>query len=147
MRDSSNNVRIPAVACPFFLPVSREEEHGWIHAPRLPLGGSYRGICQADPADPVVPVDHTLCNRGYARGACPRFPAESAGDAVRFSVTSENGGEIRIVYVLEKDGAPVDFGSVDILSGRLESQARAFVDSYKKKPLTALTGGASGPLE
>lgn len=132
------------MACPFFLPVTRLDQNGWIHAPRLPLGDPYGGTCQARPAEPFEPPEsalHDLCNCGYARGRCDRFPAESVADAVRFSVTSIEPDLIRFVYVLERNHAPVEHGTfayairesgfVDALpSLMLEAQARSFLEGY-----------------
>jgi len=124
------------VPCPWFLPVTRLTTDEWIHAPRLPLGAEFRGVCKARPDDPLVPPDarqRELCNCGYARGRCDRLPQGSA-DAVRFSVVSE----VQIVWVLERNHAPAEFGTLAYFDGRiiapscaaaplLVEQAEAFV--------------------
>jgi hypothetical protein len=81
-----------------------------------------------------------LCNRGYARGVCECFPAEAAADAVRFSVASEADGRVRLVWVHERDHAPVEHGElvcaagrVEGASGLLEAQARAFAESFRRR--------------
>jgi hypothetical protein len=127
------------MACPFFMPVARLERGDWIHAPRLPLGDPYRGICHAVEGEPFEPTEsdqRDLCNCGYARGRCNRVPAESA-DAVRFSVTDDKGGLIKITWVIETDHSPVEFGTLEYCEGQLSeasplltAQASAFVSSY-----------------
>jgi hypothetical protein len=103
--------------------------------PRLPLGAAYSGVCRARAGvEYEPPEDHQreLCNCGYARGRCSDFPADATADAVRFSVTGE-----RIVYVFEKDHAPVRHGVVELLGTSaedelLESQARAFAECHPR---------------
>ena len=136
------------MACPFFLPLRRvDEADRWVHAPRLPLGDFYRGVCRARPGEVVDPdesVQRELCNCGYARGRCERFPLDAAADAVRFSVTGESGDVVRIVYILERDHAPLDHGAMEYrvaegafasvdASELLLAQARAFVESYLRR--------------
>jgi hypothetical protein len=134
------------MACPFFAPQRRLDPGTWTHLPRLPLGDPCFGFCQAlNGASFAPPEEHQreLCNRGYARGLCEHFPASSAADAVRFSVIDDEGDRLRLVYVLEKDHAPLDHGQIDfdigknafasVLPGQiLAAQARAFVESYVK---------------
>jgi len=85
-----------------------------------------------------------VCNCGYARGRCDRFPADSVEDAVRFSITDDAAQRLRMVYVLEKDHAPVEYGSMeyaieaaqlsgDHINGALAPQARAFIESYLRR--------------
>jgi hypothetical protein len=82
-----------------------------------------------------------LCNYGYARDRCDRFPGGSAADAVRFSVTDETPSRVLLVYVVEKDHAPVAHGTLEYaisdgllngppISDALAHQARAFLESY-----------------
>src|SRR5262245_44008594 len=109
------------------------EPSGW-NPPRMSLAEEWAGeCCAAQSATAEVPdrVRQDLCNSGYARGQCERFPGDSQADAVRFSLVSE----AQLVYVLEKDHAPVEYGQIDI--GRdprepLVSQARAFLESYRR---------------
>ncbi|MEO8099078.1 MAG: hypothetical protein ABI811_15350 [Acidobacteriota bacterium] len=116
------------------------EESGWIRPPRAPLGELFAGECRAgSPA----PATHDLCNFGYARGTCSRFPAGGEGpDAVRFSVTHESASEVRLVYVIEKDHAPLAHGTLEYcintgtllgVEGFLREQATAFVASYLRR--------------
>jgi hypothetical protein len=128
------------VACPFFLPGRRLGSGGWNPAPRLPLGDAYGGSCQAltaSPFDPPEEIQRDLCNSGYARTHCSHFPDNNAADAVRFSVTGDQDGRVTLVYILEKDHAPMEHGLMDeAATGALEplaSQARAFVESYRRR--------------
>jgi hypothetical protein len=117
---------------------------GWVRPPRFPLGDPFGGACHARPADVIEPPEarqRELCNCGYARGRCDRFPGDSAADAVRFSVTDDKPNRLSVVYVVEKDHAPVAFGTLEYLiadarldgphmSDVLVQQARAFLESY-----------------
>jgi len=108
------------------------------------LGDPFGGACHARPADIVEPPEaqqRDLCNCGYARGRCDRFPGGSAPDAVRFSVTEDSPARLLVVYVVEKDHAPAAFGTLEYLvpdshlggapiSNVLQQQARAFLESY-----------------
>jgi hypothetical protein len=142
------------VACPFFLPVTRLDQNGWIHAPRLPLGDPYRGVCQACPEEPFEPPEsaNDLCNCGYARGRCDRFPPGSEADAVRFSITSLEVDLVRLTYVLERGHAPVEHGTLKyaIRESRLvdtparpilEMQAKAFLESHFDRRARAASAG------
>jgi hypothetical protein len=105
--------------CPYFLPLAPEPQR-WLRPPRAPLGALYRGECHAG-ASPA-PADHRLCNFGYARDACPRFPADAPVDAVRFV---RRGAEV--TYIAEREHVPVHWGAVrpGACSMVLEAQARA----------------------
>lgn len=124
------------MACPFFLPVRRLGSDGSNPAPRLPLGGAYGGSCHALVSGPIEPpeaIQRDLCNCGYARQRCSHFPVNGAADAVRFSVTGHQDGRVTLVYILEKDHAPMEHGPLDPAREAREplaSQARAFVESY-----------------
>src|SRR5450432_25581 len=103
------------MACPFFMPVARLDRGDWIHAPRLPLGEPYRGMChvvEGEPFDPTESDQRELCNCGYARGRCRRVPPESPG-AVRFSVAEDTGDRVKITWVMEKDHSPLEFGTFE----------------------------------
>ncbi len=106
---------------------------------RAPLGGTYRGECDlAQGAE-----EPRLCNFGYARGLCSHFPEGSAADAVRFSVAGNANGEVRLVWILEKDHAPLDHGVVEYrestgefaegLEGALGVQAKVFLENYLQR--------------
>jgi hypothetical protein len=140
------------------MPVGKLEAGAWTHAPRLPLGDPYRGVCRAHPAEvfePPEPAQRDLCNCGYARGHCDRFPEDGAADAVRFSVTGDRDGRVKLVYIFEKDHAPAGHGALEYeihdsrLSGVslgevLACQARAFIQSYLQLDASRGLAAASG---
>jgi hypothetical protein len=124
------------VACPFFEPRQKRETGPWTHAPRLPLGAEFSGVCRSRPGEPHAPPEEhqrDLCNCGYARGRCSDFPADTEPDAVRFSWNAH-----LLVYILEKDHAPLRHGVLEVerafspaTDELLLLQARAFVDGEK----------------
>jgi hypothetical protein len=139
------------------MPAEPCEPINWIHAPRLPLGDAYRGVCHSQPDAPWEPPEsdqRDLCNCGYARGRCDRLPT-GAPDALRFSVTGDTGGRLQILWVIEKDHSPVEFGALEYAEGTLSratplltAQATAFVRSYLNRasehaPLIARAGSSS----
>jgi len=85
-----------------------------------------------------------VCNLGYGRGRCERFPEESPSDAIRFHIARDAGELLSIQYVFERDCWPHSHGSFDCSStqGALENapadeilrqQAAAFVRSYVRR--------------
>jgi hypothetical protein len=126
------------MACPFFEPRTKLGEGPWDPAPRLPLVEAWAGVCVSPGftlQEPDESEQREICNTGYARGRCPRFPSEAEADAVRFSAVRD-GEALRVVFVLEKDHAPVRHGLIifsegkftgDPLESPLREQARAFV--------------------
>ena len=129
MREGSNLIAYRCtrqMACPFFEPRTKLGEGPLDPAPRLPLGQAWGGICVAPgfaSHEPEESEQRNICNTGYARGRCERFPSNSEADAVRFSA----GRDGAIVYILEKDHSPVRFGIVsDQLESPLLEQAKAF---------------------
>jgi hypothetical protein len=130
------------------MPVARLDSSEWIHAPRMPLGDPYRGHCHVDAAAVVEPTEsdqRELCNCGYARKRCPRFPA-GAADAVRFSVAADVAGVVRLIWIVESSHSPQAFGSLDYsldaasfagdASILITAQARAFVESYLRRRIS-----------
>lgn len=119
------------MACPFFKPSRRLDAGGWDPAPRLPLGDAWGGECTAACSEqPAESAQREVCNSGYARGRCVHFPEDGAADAVRFSLAA---GE-RLIYILEKDHAPLEHGEIDTatdLREPLASLARAFRESSR----------------
>jgi hypothetical protein len=118
----------------------------------MPLGDLWLGLCMADTATPFRPDDHTLselCNMGYARGRCPRFPQAPGADAVRFCISRDSGDLVQVMYAIEQNHHPHAHGTVEYarsagtfgageLDANLESQARAYVSSYlRRKPAAA----------
>jgi hypothetical protein len=120
------------MACPLFKPVRRLDAGGWDPAPRLPLGRAWAGECTAGCVEqPAESTQREVCNSGYARGRCAHFPAGMDADAVRFSM----GADGRLIYILEKDHAPLEHGEIDFAANPREplaSLARAFRESYPK---------------
>ncbi len=113
--------------------------------PRLPLGDPCRGLCRAGDFEPASDELRKFCNVGYARGQCRHFSAipSDAPDAIRFSITSDGGSTLALVYILEKNYSPASHGPLtyDIAArtfaplnvpaaGTLLAQARMFVESY-----------------
>jgi hypothetical protein len=129
------------------MPSERLANEPWTLAPRLPLGDAYAGACHAHPAaifEPPEARQRELCNCGYARGRCDRFPGDSAADAVRFSITNDQDGRVRLVYVVEKEHAPAGHGTLEYIltearlegantSDLLSRQALAFLESYLRR--------------
>ena len=114
------------MACPYFFPVERVETDPWAHSPRMPLGAEFHGFCEADPANPREPdivVQRTICNSGYGRGCCQDFPADAPADAVRFTPTSGGtGAEVRMVFVLERNHSPIQHGAFVLRAGRVQGE-------------------------
>jgi hypothetical protein len=133
-----------AVACPYFLPQGELPTGLWVHEPRWPLGKAHSGLCCSRAGERLQPSaqhQEELCNYGYARGICERFPAESTADAVRFSIVEEDALRLRIVYVLENEHAPAQFGTLEYGIGAgsvltscpdatLARQAEAFAQNH-----------------
>ena len=118
----------------------------------LPLGDFWSGHCRAVPAglfEPDHATQYHLCNLGYAREACGRFPGGTAPDAVRFNISNDDGDPVRVAWVIERNHFPVAHGS---LSYSLESygflaplpdehlvrQALAYMASYRRRKAEAL---------
>ena len=119
----------------------------------LPLGDAWSGTCRARTGPPQSPGEEQLrhlCNFGYARGRCDRFPLQDAGsDAVRFTIAGDDGSSLRIYYVEERDHHPFAHGPLEyLLAGRgfldkpkseiLARQAEAYAESYLRRKHEAL---------
>jgi hypothetical protein len=137
------------MSCPYFYPVQpRSQSHGPAHA-ALPLVDAWDGICRAVPGQTWQPDDATLqplCNLGYARGACNRFPEGDGPDAVRFTVSRHQNTAIRIYYVIERDHLPFAHGAFEYSAvdgafahapedATVSRQAQAYVTSYLRRKL------------
>ena len=142
------------MACPYFFPVNpRTEGEGPQHA-MLPLGSTWTGLCHAVPADARQPDDHTtrsLCNLGYARGLCTEFPGGEGPDAVRFTISEDDGVRLRVRFVVERDHHPYSHGWLEYSRERREfhdppsseilaRQAGAYVESYLRRKQEASGG-------
>ena len=133
------------MACPYFYPLARFESSTWIVPPRLPLGDAFAGECRASEASfqPGEEKLRQVCNLGYGRGRCDRFPQDAYADAVRFNLTEDAGVLIRIQYVYERDCWPGDHGQLNCENGAVElgapggallhRQASAFAESYLRR--------------
>jgi hypothetical protein len=138
------------LACPFFCPTHRADDIAFPHPARLPLGGSWRGLCAAPGHEQATPsnVELESCNLGYAK-SCPRLPKARAFDAVRFVVTNDSGSRISLQFVFETDHLPAGHGSLEydrLLSTwtashsepRIQRLAECFLQSYlDRKYLTS----------
>lgn len=131
------------MACPYFFPLARIDDRTWAVLPRLPLGDPHTGECRAHAAA-ITPGETTLrqlCNRGYGRGTCERFPQTAPSDAVRFHVSRHEGSALSIQYVFERDCWPLRYGVLEYTDGTvgsgqdaiLERQAIAFAESYLRR--------------
>ena len=132
------------MACPYFYPV--EARAG---SATLPLGAWWKGVCLAVPGAPQTEAGagswcDTICNLGYARGECARFPAGEGPDAVRFTISSHDSTAIRIYYVVERDHHPFAHGRLEYSltanafvappeAATLARQAEAYVVSYLRR--------------
>jgi len=119
------------MACPFFRPLRPLE---WSSG-RAPLGAIFEGECERGGTG-----EARFCNFGYARGLCAEFPDGSMADAVRFSVIGTTQGIVRMIWILEKDHAPIEHGFLEYAestrgfvaepAGVLAIQARVFIENY-----------------
>jgi hypothetical protein len=103
---------------------------------RAPLGALFEGECEIERGA----GEPRLCNFGYARGLCACFPAETVADAVRFSIAGSLDGMMKLIWIFEKDHAPLEHGILEYREstgefvekpeGVLGAQARAFIENY-----------------
>jgi hypothetical protein len=134
------------MACPCFFPVERMPQATGKRIPPMPLGDPWSGVCRAMPAGEWLPDPNTLqqlCNFGYAREKCARVPAESP-DAVRFGISNDSQGIVRIYWVMEKDHLPFAHGPLEYSRADagfqcahpdacVTQQAQAYVSSYLRR--------------
>jgi len=120
----------------------------------LPLGGHWAGDCSAAPGltcQPDAATLRALCNLGYARGACSRFPDDDGPDAVRFTISGDDGATLRLYYVVERNHHPFAHGPLawslalaafaePPASQALHRQACAYVESYLQRKSGAVAG-------
>ena len=131
------------MSCPYFDPVAPWGPGSGPENAMLPLGGVWDGLCRAVPGEAWQPDRATLqplCNLGYARGICARFPNGDGPDAVRFAVAGDDGANVRLYYVIERDHHPFAHGRLDDLDGPpgnssplLARQAGAYIRSYLRR--------------
>ena len=145
----------PEMSCPCFC--QRHPRRTGASAPAsalLPLGDAWAGVCLAQPGNPLEPGDAclSLCNLGYARQTCARFPAGTEADAVRFAIAREDGHSLRIQFVLERGHHPLDNGQIEYLFEEdafqpplpptaFAAQARAYAASYLRRKRNSAGSG------
>jgi hypothetical protein len=142
------------VACPFFMPVSKLDDGGWLHPSRLPLGGGWIGHCSAPGHEGTQPSHEELrelCNLGYAAG-CRRLPEHRAYDAVRFSIAGDRGDQLLICFVYELNHCPAGHGMLEynvLLSQwisshsdvRTQKMAECYLQSYLLRRIRPASAG------
>lgn len=85
-----------------------------------------------------------VCNLGYGRAVCERFPRDSAAsDAIRFHIAKDDGELVKIQYVFERECWPAAHGSIECTVAHgaistnadeiLRRQAEAFLESYIRR--------------
>jgi hypothetical protein len=144
------------MACPLFYPLQAFEERRWSPRPQMPLGDPYEGECRATAGHRPDERDlRSLCNLGYARGKCARFPESCPADAARFSAIRDDGRTIAITWVQEREHRPAGHGvleysatSQEFLAPHpdaiLNQQAAAYVRAFlRRKAAPAAAGGPS----
>jgi hypothetical protein len=135
------------MACPHFHAEKACSQTDHSHSAMLPLGNAWQGVCRAIPDQPWEPSETTLltlCNLGYARGCCARFPADDGPDAVRFTIAGDDAQGVHLYYVLERNHHPLAHGPLEfsaagaILDEPAASEtarrlAGAYVESYLRR--------------
>jgi hypothetical protein len=135
------------MSCPYFDPVAPRAQGAHAENATLPLGDEWAGLCRADPDQACEPDQanlRMLCNLGYARGACHRFPVTDGPDAARFTLLADNRTTLRLYYVLERDHQPHAHGVLEYsIEGKAFSpaplgrwtprQAVAYARSYLRR--------------
>jgi hypothetical protein len=97
------------------------------------LGLLHGGQCCVPSQPNSIPADFHLCNFGYARGVCEKFPADAPFDAVRFAIVGQDAQVTQLLYVFERDHAPAEHGRITCNKRQLEenevlmAQAHAFI--------------------
>ena len=142
------------MACPYFYPVERHAGVLGTQSAILPLGDAWSGVCRAAPGPPRQTEEAQLlplCSFGYARGRCDCFPQNDTGpDAVRFTISSDDGSSLGLYYVMESDHHPFAHGPLEysLTNSRFlqppvddifARQAEAYVLSYLRRRTEALT--------
>jgi hypothetical protein len=137
--------------CPYFQPHQPDSTGGGTRSSMLPLGDFWSGHCRAGSAELFQPdpsTQYRLCNLGYARDTCGRFPAGGGPDAVRFHIAGDDGDAILVAWVTERDHFPFAHGSFawsrqsgdffrPLVDEHLAGQAFAYVASYRRRKAEA----------
>ena len=135
------------MACPYFDAVKPRCQTDRSRSAMLPLGDAWDGICRAAPESPWQPDETTLlslCNMGYARGCCTRFPDGDGPDAARFTIAAAGPETVRVAYVFEHNHHPWSHGWLEFsraaasFAGPSADEgtlrlARAYVQSYLRR--------------
>jgi hypothetical protein len=147
------------VACPFFVPTAKSEDIAWMHSSRLPLGAGWNGHCDAPGHEGAIP-NHVeikdLCNMGYA-ASCTRLPKQREWDAVRFSVSRDQGSRLVLWYVCELGHRPAGHGTLEyevlreqwITSHpepRIQNMAACYLHSYLRRRASSLQAESTRAL-
>ena len=113
------------MACPYFEPLEPLDDAGG-KAAMLPLGGVWSGACRAAGGEEWRAQDaasRLVCNFGYARGRCGRFP----------------DGALAVRYAIERDHLPHSHGTLEARAleapsaALLELQARAYLHNHLRR--------------
>jgi hypothetical protein len=142
------------VACPFFY--ATHCHSNWMSPRPVPLGDVYAGECRAQ-AEPYVPGEQelVLCNLGYAREECPRFPAAAQADQTRFCLAACEPDRVVIRWVQERAHLPLHSGAVEFDLERqvwlaahpdpvIQRQAEAYLEAYLRRCPVELRKQAHG---
>lgn len=136
------------MSCPYFYPVEPRTIDSDPQTALLPLGNLWDGFCRAVPGrtePPEEAVIRPLCHLGYARSTCTRFPTDDPGpDAVRFTISRDDGRSLYLNYVLEQDHHPFAHGPLEYsiaAAGLVQAppsetvcrQAEAYITSYLQR--------------
>lgn len=92
------------MSCQFFEPLAPVLDPQFRNG-RLPLIQEHEGMCHAGGADTFA--NGPVCNHGYARGNCERFPKEEPSIALRYSVLRCDGRELEVLCIAEENHVPV----------------------------------------
>ena len=136
------------MSCPYFHPRAPRSDAADARSAMLPLGDAWGGECRAIPGDAWEPLGADVerrCNLGYARGLCSRFPDDGGPDAIRFTISQDDGATLRLYYVAERDHHPFEQGALEYsraaaaiadtaqCSETLCAQAQAYSASYLRR--------------
>jgi hypothetical protein len=135
------------MACPYFDALKPRSQTDRSRSAMLPLGDAWDGVCRAVADAPSQPDESTLlslCNMGYARGCCAKFPEGDGPDAARFTIAASKPETVSVYYVLERDHhpwahGPLEFSRTGDAGGDRSAGepalrlARAYVQSYLRR--------------
>lgn len=112
----------------------------------MPLLEEYEGKCHATAEPFASPSDlrFQCCNHGYSRGVCASFPAAETRSSVRFDLLRSDTEALEILYLEERDYAPLRWHTVRYVLGTetlepelndvcARAQVLAFCRSYLRR--------------